>query len=159
HCDYIRMIASRPVVRPFTAGRRSVAVQAKMSLHTLTQELSRSQLKKDLPSVTVGDSVKVGLAVQEGSGKTRTQTLDGIIIAEHGSDSSKTLTFRRVFQGVGVELVMPVHSPAVQKIEFVRRGRVRRAKLFYLRERIGKSARLKEVVGVRSEDVAAPKQV
>ena len=63
-----------------------------------------------------------------------------------------------MFQGVGVELVLPVHSPAVQNIEFVRRGRVRRAKLFYLRDRVGKAARLKEVVGVRAEDVAAPKQ-
>ncbi|KAG2485029.1 hypothetical protein HYH03_016232 [Edaphochlamys debaryana] len=152
------MLASRPTVRPFVAGRRPVvAVQAKMSLHTLRQDLAKSQLKPNLPSITVGDSVKVGLAVQEGNGKTRTQTLDGVIIGEHGSDSSKTLTFRRVFQGVGVELVMPVHSPVVQQIEFVRRGRVRRAKLFYLRERIGKSARLKEVVGIRAEDVKAGK--
>lgn len=153
------MLASRVSVRPFAASRRpAVAVQAKMSLHTLTKEMSSLQLKKNLPSVTVGDSVKVGLAVQEGNGKTRTQTLDGVIIAAHGSGTSKTLTFRRVFQGVGVELKLPVHSPAIQQIDFVRRGRVRRAKLFYLRERVGKSARLKEVVGVRAEDVAAPKQ-
>ncbi|PNH05220.1 50S ribosomal protein L19, chloroplastic [Tetrabaena socialis] len=153
------LAASRSAVRPFAASRRCcVAPVAKFSLHTLTQDFAKSQLKKDLPKVIVGDSVKVGLAVQEGNGKTRTQTLDGVIIAAHGADSSKTITFRRVFQGIGVELIMPVHSPAVQQIEFVRRGRVRRAKLFYLRQRIGKSARLKEVVGVRPEDVAAPKQ-
>ncbi|PNW70798.1 hypothetical protein CHLRE_17g734450v5 [Chlamydomonas reinhardtii] len=153
------MLASRSAVRPFVAGRRpTVACSAKLSLHTLRQDMARSQLKTNLPAVVVGDNVKVGLAVQEGNGKTRTQTLDGVIIAAHGADSSRTLTFRRVFQGVGVELVMPVHSPAVQQIEFVRRGRVRRAKLFYLRERVGKSARLKEVVGVRAADVAAGKQ-
>ncbi|KXZ51194.1 hypothetical protein GPECTOR_13g681 [Gonium pectorale] len=153
------MLSARPTtVRPFAASRRpAVAVQAKMSLHTLTQDLAKLQLKKEFPSVIVGDSVKVGLAVQEGNGKTRTQTLDGVLIAQHGAGTSKTLTFRRVFQGVGVELVMPVHSPALQSVEFVRRGRVRRAKLFYLRERIGKSARLKEVVGVRADEVNVPK--
>lgn len=78
-----------------------------------------------------------------------------MIIAQHGAGASKTITFRRVFQNVGVELVVPVHAPALQTVEFVRRGRVRRSKLYYLRERIGKSARLKEVVGAKRAD--APK--
>lgn len=119
-----------------------------MSLAGLVKEVAATQLR-NVPAVTVGDSVKVGLAVQEGNGKTRTQTLDGVIIAEHGGGIDKTMTFRRVFQGVGVELVIPVNSPQLQKVEFVRRGKIRRSKLYYLRERMGKGARLKEVVGVK----------
>lgn len=81
--------------------------------------------------------------------------MEGVIIAEHGSGASKTLTFRRVFQNIGVELVIPVHAPALQSVELVRRGRVRRSKLYYLRERIGKSARLKEVVGAKAAEARA----
>lgn len=145
-------------VRPFGPARASrcstVRVQAKVSLAGLVQDIAKSQLRTDLPAVTVGDTVKVGLAVVEGNGKTRTQTVDGLIIGEHGGGIDKTMTFRRVFQGIGVELVIPVNSPALQKVEFVRRGKIRRSKLYYLRERMGKSARLKEVVGVR---IAQPK--
>uniref|UniRef100_A0A7S0WPW1 50S ribosomal protein L19, chloroplastic n=1 Tax=Chlamydomonas leiostraca TaxID=1034604 RepID=A0A7S0WPW1_9CHLO len=133
--------------RPFTASRRSaVLVQAKFPL---VQEIAKDMMKKDMPKVVVGDTVKVGVAVVEGKGKTRTQKLEGTIIAEHGAGINKTMTFRRVFQGVGIELIMPVHSPAVQSVEVVRHGRVRRAKLYYLRERIGKAAKLKEIVGER----------
>lgn len=151
------LAASRAAVRPFgpVRSRASVCVQAsKVSLSGLVQDIAKTQLKTDFPAVTVGDSVKVGLAVVEGNGKTRTQTVDGVIIAEHGAGINKTMTFRRVFQGIGVELVMPVHSPILQKVEFVRRGKIRRSKLYYLRERMGKSARLKEIVGVKLD---APK--
>jgi len=89
---------------------------------------------------------QVGLAVQEAKGKMRTQTLEGVIIAQHGSGVNRTVTFRRVFQGVGIELIMPVHSPVLQSLEVVRSGRVRRAKLFYLRDLIGKAAKLKEII-------------
>lgn len=84
----------------------------------------------------------------------RTQKLDGVLIAQHGASTSKTITFRRVFQGVGVELIIPVHAPALHSVELVRRGRVRRSKLFYLRERIGRAAKLTEVVGAKGTAAA-----
>lgn len=152
--------------RPFAAAsgpaapasrRLAVCVQAKsVSLAGLVQDLASTQLRKDLPAIGPGDSVKIGLAVLEGNGKMRTQTLDGVIIGQHGGGVDKTMRFRRVFQGVGVELSIPVNSPVLQKVEFVRRGKIRRAKLYYLRERMGKSARLQEVVGVKLAVPTAP---
>jgi len=108
-----------------------------------------------LPQVRIGDTVRVGVAVQEGKGKTRTQRLEGTIIAEAGTGNGKSVTLRRIFQGVGIELKCPLHAPAVQSIEIVKRGRVRRAKLYYLRDRQGKAARLKEVVGAKGKPTAA----
>jgi large subunit ribosomal protein L19 len=103
----------------------------------------------------VGDSVKVGLAVQEGKGKTRTQKLEGVLIADDSAGVNKTVTFRRIFQGVGIELVLPVHSPIVQSIEVLRNGRVRRSKLYYLRDRVGKAAKLKEVLAKKPAPAAS----
>jgi len=88
-------------------------------------------------------------------GKKRTQRLEGTIIAEAGTGNGKSVTLRRIFQGVGIELKCPLHAPAVQSIEIVKRGRVRRAKLYYLRDRQGKAARLKEVVGAKGKPTAA----
>jgi large subunit ribosomal protein L19 len=110
-------------------------------------DLSKDQLKANPPVIRVGDSVRVGLAVTEGKGKTRTQKLEGVIIAESGSGIDKTFVLRRVFQGVGIEFNLHVHSPIVQYVETFRVGKVRRAKLHYLRDRIGKAAKLKEIVG------------
>lgn len=146
--------ASRPA--PPASRRTAVCVQAKVSLAGLVQDIASTQLRKDLPAIGPGDSVKVSLAVLEGNGKVRTQTLDGVIIGQHGGGIDKTVRFRRVFQGVGVELSIPVNSPILQKVEFVRRGKIRRAKLYYLRERMGKSARLQEVVGVKLDVPTAP---
>lgn len=133
--------------RPFTANRaKAVVCQAKFS-PSIVQEIAKDQMKPNPPKVVIGDTVKFGLAVVEGKGKTRTQKLEATVIAEHGSGLSKTVTFRRIFQGVGVELTVPLHSPSLQTVELVRSGKVRRAKLYYLRDRVGKAAKLKEIVG------------
>ncbi|KAJ9511515.1 hypothetical protein QJQ45_029822 [Haematococcus lacustris] len=144
-----------------TTSRRScVLVQAKFSYAPLVDAIGKEMMKKDIPKVKVGDTVKANVAVVEGKGKTRTQKLEGTIIAEHGAGINKTVTFRRVFQGIGIELIMPLHSPALQGFEHVRTGRVRRAKLYFLRSRVGKAAKLKEVIVKRAAKVpkaAAPK--
>jgi large subunit ribosomal protein L19 len=141
----LQSVSGRAAARPFTASRRCVVPQASQrGLAPLVKELGDLQLKASPPKVTIGDSVRFGLAVQEGKGKTRTQNLEGVVIAEAGHGINKTVTIRRVFQGVGVEFVIPVHSPQLQAVTVVRSGRVRRAKLFYLRERFGKNARLKD---------------
>jgi large subunit ribosomal protein L19 len=111
-------------------------------------DLKRSQLKKDLPEVQIGDSVKVGLLVQEAK-SSRVQRIDGTVIAMAGTGSGKTVVVRRIFQGVGIELSIMLHSPVLSSIEVVKRGKVRRAKLYYLRELTGKSARLKEIFVTR----------
>lgn len=132
--------------RAFAPARKSVVVQAKFNTAGVLKAMEEANMKKVVPKVAVGDTVKLGVAVVEGKGKTRTQTLEGTIIAEHGAGVNKTVTFRRVFQGVGIELILPIHSPAVQSIEVVRKGKVRRAKLYFLRDRVGKAAKLKEVI-------------
>ncbi len=104
-------------------------------------------LKPDVPEVAVGDTVRVRLRITEGEGEkaqTRLQTFEGVIISCHGSGINKAITVRRVTYGIGVERTFPLHSPVVDSIEVVRRGRARRAKLYYLRERVGKRARLQE---------------
>lgn len=156
------MMLSR--TRAFTASRapsRTVVVpKASFSTAKVVEAMESTMLKANPPKVRIGDTVRVGVAVQEGKGKTRTQRLEGVIIGEAGSGSNKTVTLRRIFQGVGIELKLPIHSPTVQDIEVVRSGKVRRAKLYYLRDRQGRSARLKEVVSARptSASAAAPAQ-
>jgi large subunit ribosomal protein L19 len=112
-----------------------------------TQEIMRSIeaefLKSDLPELYIGDTVKVGVKIKEGD-KERVQPYEGIVIARRNSGINETITVRRVFQGVGVERVFLLHSPKVDSISVVRRGKVRRAKLFYLRDRVGKATRVKQ---------------
>jgi large subunit ribosomal protein L19 len=102
-----------------------------------------AQVKKQLPSFTPGDTVRVHIRVSEG-GRERVQAFEGTVIARRGGGVSESFTVRRISHGVGVERVFPLHSPRVEKIDVVRRGRVRRAKLHYLRGRIGKETRIKE---------------
>jgi large subunit ribosomal protein L19 len=109
---------------------------------TLLEKFNKDQLK-DLPDLRPGDTIKVHQKIKEG-GKERIQIFEGLIIArKHGKDVSTTITVRKVVDGVGVERVFPIHSPAIEKIEIVRSGKVRRAKLYYLRTAKGKKARLK----------------
>jgi len=103
------------------------------------------QLKKDVPSFEVGDVVKVYQRIVEGA-RVRTQIFEGTVIAKRNGGISETFTVRRVSFGVGTEKTFPLHSPNVQKIEIVRRGKVRRAKLYYLRNRVGKAAKVKEKI-------------
>lgn len=111
----------------------------------LVKVLSEQQLKSDLPELKVGDTVKVHAKIKEGN-RERIQVFEGIIIAMKHAGINKTVTVRRVSYGVGVEKTFPVHSPNIAKFEVVRHGKVRRAKLYYLRGRVGKSAKIVEKV-------------
>ncbi|RMF85582.1 MAG: 50S ribosomal protein L19 [Nitrospinota bacterium] len=105
--------------------------------------LEKTQLKPEIPSFNPGDTVRVSFRVVEGE-KERTQVFEGVVIARKGGGIRETFTVRKVSYGIGVERIFPLHSPRIEKIEVVRRGRVRRAKLYYLRQRRGKAARIKE---------------
>ena len=107
------------------------------------QAFVSEQLKSEVPQFGIGDGVKVYIRISEGE-KTRTQLFEGTVIARHGGGISETFTVRRVSYGVGVEKTFPLHSPNVEKIEIFRRAKVRRAKLYYLRDRVGKAAKVKE---------------
>ena len=107
--------------------------------------IAQDSLKSDAPVIEIGDTVKVHVKIREGD-KERIQVFEGTIIARKGSGVSETFTVRRVSYGVGVERVFPVHSPNVAKVEVVRHGRVRRSKLYYLRDRVGKAAKVKEQI-------------
>ncbi len=109
----------------------------------LIKEVEKQNLKEDLPHFTPGDRVKVHVKVVEG-GRERSQAFEGVVIRRQGSGARETFTVRRVTFGIGVERIFPVHSPSVSKIEVIKKGRVRRAKLYYLRKRTGKAARIKE---------------
>ena len=105
--------------------------------------LEQEQLRADIPAFRPGDTVRVHVKVVEGT-RERLQAFEGLVIARSGGSSRETFTVRRISYGVGVERTFPVHSPRVEKIEVVRRGVVRRAKLYYLRKLTGKAARIKE---------------
>lgn len=111
----------------------------------LVKILSERYMKPELPEMNVGDTVRVLVRVKEGN-RERTQAFEGTIIAKRGSGVSETFTVRRVSYGVGVERVFPVNSPNVTKVTVVRSGKVRRAKLYYLRDRVGKAAKVKGTV-------------
>ncbi len=104
--------------------------------------ISESSLKADAPSISIGDTVKVYVRIKEGE-KSRIQLFEGTVIAKKHGGVNETFTVRRVSHGVGVERVFPIHSPTVDKVEIVRGGKVRRAKLYYLRDRVGKAAKVK----------------
>lgn len=105
--------------------------------------INAEQMKKDVPDFNIGDTVKVHTKIVEGDTE-RVQVFSGVVIAKKGGAINESFTVRRISYGQGVEKTFPVHSPRVQKIEVVRKGKVRRAKLYYLRDKIGKSARVKE---------------
>ena len=109
----------------------------------IVHEIGKEQLRTDLPEFKVGDTIKVHYKIKEGS-KERIQIFQGIVIQKRGMQISKTFTVRKISNGIAVERIFPLHSPNIQKIEVVRFGRVRRAKLFYLRRVKGKAARVKE---------------
>ncbi len=109
----------------------------------LIKEFENSQLKKELPEIYVGDTVKVGVKITEGN-KERVQPYEGVVIAKRHGGINQTITVRRIFQGIGVERVFMLHSPQVASLKVERRGKVRRAKLFYLRDRVGKATRVKQ---------------
>ena len=114
-----------------------------MRQNQLIEKITASQLRDDIPEFRAGDTVRVHAKIVEGT-RERTQIFQGVVIKRHGAGISATYTVHKISNGVGVERTFPVHSPRVAKIEVVRYGRVRRAKLYYLRERTGKSARIPE---------------
>jgi large subunit ribosomal protein L19 len=105
--------------------------------------VEKAQLRDDVPDFWPGDTVKVHVRVVEGT-RSRIQVFEGVVIARKGSGARETFTVRKISFGVGVERTFPVHSPVLERIELTRRGKVRRAKLYYLRDRVGKKARIKE---------------
>ena len=105
--------------------------------------IAEGSMKKERPSFSIGDTVRVGVRIREGKTE-RVQMFEGTVIAIKGSGISKTFTVRRVSYGVGVERVFPLHSANVDSVEVIRKGKVRRAKLYYLRDRVGKAAKVKE---------------
>ena len=113
------------------------------SAYNLIKEFENAQLKKELPEIYVGDTVKVGVKITEGN-KERVQPYEGVVIAKRHGGINQTITVRRIFQGIGVERVFMLHSPQVASLKVERRGKVRRAKLFYLRDRVGKATRVKQ---------------
>ena len=123
-------------------GKELIA-QTNLSSSNLIKEFEREQLKKQLPEIYVGDTVKVGVKITEGN-KERVQPYEGVVIAKRHGGLNQTITVRRIFQGIGVERVFMLHSTQVASLKVERRGKVRRAKLFYLRDRVGKATRVKQ---------------
>ena len=114
-------------------------------MNELIRQIEAEQLKSDIPQFNVGDTVRVYAKVVEGS-KERIQMFEGVVIKKQNGGVRENFTVRRIASGVGVEKTWPVHSPFVEKIEVVRKGKVRRAKIYYLRSRVGKAAKVKELV-------------
>ncbi len=110
----------------------------------LIKSYENEQLKSELTPFNVGDTIKVHVRIKEGN-RERIQVFEGIVIKKQGESNRETFTVRKISYGVGVERTFPVHSPKIEKIDVVRRGKVRRAKLFYLRERTGRATKVKEL--------------
>ena len=123
-------------------GKELIA-QTNLNSSNLIKEFETEQLKQQLPEIYVGDTVKVGVKITEGN-KERVQPYEGVVIAKRHGGLHQTITVRRIFQGIGVERVFMLHSPQVASLKVERRGKVRRAKLFYLRDRVGKATRVKQ---------------
>ena len=131
-------------VKAEKAEKTLVSEEARViSASNLIKEFENDQLKKELPDIYVGDTVKVGVRITEGN-KERVQPYEGVVIAKRHGGINQTITVRRIFQGIGVERVFMLHSPQVASLKVERRGKVRRAKLFYLRDRVGKATRVKQ---------------
>ena len=131
-----------------TAHKLKKEVNSKMDI---IKSIEHEQLKNKIPELKVGNTVKVHVRIKEGN-KERIQVFEGIIIKVQGGGVNQTFTVRKISYGVGVEKTFLVHSPLVEKVELVRVGKARRAKLYYLRDRVGKAAKTKEKIGARIED-------
>lgn len=116
-----------------------------MKLKQLVSEIENQFFKTEITKIEVGDKVRVGVFIQEGN-KKRIQPYQGIVIAQHRAGSNTTITVRQIFQGIGVERIFPIHSNCIHEIKVLSRAKVRKAKLYYLKDRIGKATRLKEKI-------------
>ncbi|NSW87081.1 MAG: 50S ribosomal protein L19 [Syntrophobacteraceae bacterium] len=110
---------------------------------SLIEAVERDHMRADIPPFRIGDTVKVHVKIREGD-KERVQVFEGVVIRHHKGKTGASFTVRKVSYGVGVERIFPIHSPQIDKVEILRRGRIRRSRLYYLRERLGKAARIKE---------------
>ena len=128
---------------PEAPAAKPSAPAKKLSPEALIRAFETAQQKDDLPEIYVGDTVRVGVRISEGN-KERVQPYEGVVISKRHGGLNQTITVRRIFQGIGVERVFMLHSPQVASVKVERRGKVRRAKLFYLRERVGKATRVKQ---------------
>jgi large subunit ribosomal protein L19 len=135
-------LAPRDVRFSAFAGVR-VMTRGTSAMHTAIAELEQAQIRSDIPAFRPGDTLKVHVRVKEGS-RSRIQVFQGVVLRRQGGGARETFTVRKISYGVGVERTFPVHSPSLDKIEVVTRGRVRRAKLYYLRSLRGKAARIRE---------------
>src|SRR5712675_3698124 len=136
-------------------GPARVGLKGNRNMNPVIRKLHEAQLRKDLPEFRAGDTVRVNVRLQEGEGekvKERLQAFEGVVISKKGRASGATFTVRRVSFGVGIERIFPLHSPTISSIEVVGKGKVRRARLYYLRDLKGKAARIKRA---DREEVAA----
>ena len=122
----------------------------------LIDQIEAKEMKKEVADVHIGDTVKVHMRIVEGE-KERIQVIEGVVIKMRGGGARKTLTVRKISFGIGVERIFPIHSPRVEKIDIVKRAKIRQAKLYYLRELRGKAARLKELKPIRATTKAKRK--
>nr|QCI04088.1 ribosomal protein L19 [Antithamnionella ternifolia] len=120
-----------------------ITTYAKINKENIIKNIEEKLKKNNLPILDIGDSIKIQIVIQEGN-KERIQTVEGVIIAKHNANLNTTITIRKVLQNIGVERVYLVHSPRIIKISVIKKAKVRRAKLYYLRSRSGKATRLKQ---------------
>lgn len=124
----------------------------------IIRAIEKEQLRSDLPFLSIGDYVKIHLKIKEGN-KERVQVFEGTVIAKKGEGVRESFNVRKISHGIGVERIIPVHSPKIERIDIVRRGRVRRAKLYYLRDRIGKAAKVREKLVTKASSKAVKSKV
>ena len=113
-----------------------------LSRQEIINKIEATYLKVNIPQIDVGDTLKIGVLIQEGN-KERIQSFEGVVIAVHKAKLNTTVTLRRIFQGIGIEKVYLIHSPRITNIKTIRKSKVKKAKLYYLRDRVGKATRLK----------------
>ena len=146
-CGIIPLLRAAQIILGWSAAMlcmnaRYLKEDSKMNL---IEAFTNEQLKTELPLVRIGDTVRVHNRIKEGN-RERIQMFEGTVIAKHGGGISETFTVRRISYGVGVEKTFPIHSPNVEKVDVIRVGKIRRAKLYYLRDRVGKASKVKEKI-------------
>ena len=146
HYSIIYLVVSKEMVRCCKKALRTSRVKkGDKEMNDIIKKIEDAQLKAEAPEFRVGDTVKVYGKIKEGN-RERIQVFEGVVIKRQGGSNRETFTVRKISNGCGVEKTWPLHSPNVEKVEVVRAGKVRRAKLFYLRDRVGKKAKVKELV-------------
>ena len=141
-CFYAKYILTGVPLQGYMC--KSICGEGENKMQNLIAEITKDQLRSDLPQFRAGDTVRLHVRIVEGT-RERIQLFEGVVIKRRGGGISETFTVRKISNGVGVERTFPVHTPKIEKIDVIRRGKVRRAKLYYLRSLRGKAARIKEI--------------